>query len=93
MTEQTTITLVDAPDRIEDPEIPGLYPRENQRTYKVSDLDKTHTVKIDRNPDVSWEYRVQNLVGGTWHTLLTGSTVKTEIPFDEAAARAAAVLL
>lgn len=92
MTEPT-IVLVDAPDRIEDPEF-GLIGRESQRTYKVSDGTTTHTVKVDRDPGSAYQYRVQNLVGNKWHTLLTGDTVDNgKIPFDEAAARAAAVLL
>ena len=94
MTEPT-ITLVDRPDRPDPNDEFALYHvegRESQRTYKVSDGATTHTVRISRD-DTIYQYRIENLVGGKWHKLLTGQTTNNLIPWDEAAARAAAVLL
>jgi hypothetical protein len=96
------VTLIDAPDkRSED------YGRETQRTYKVSDGTTTHKVRIRFGADSRFGYIVENLVGGKWHHLLDGDLIYErtwpdgrttvlsvgEIPFEEAALRAANVLL
>ncbi len=92
MVSEPTIDLVDAPDKPTDPD--DVYqPRESQRVYKVSDGTARHTVRIRRDPDQGYGYIVENLVAGKWHRLLTGDTIDLRIPFDEAAKRAAAVLL
>lgn len=91
-----TITLVDRPDApSDDDEFAQFHDegRERQRTYKVSDGTTTHTVRIQRDPNASYGYIVENLVGNKWHKLLTGDTENMKVPFDKAAARAAAVLL
>lgn len=95
----STILLVDQPD-VPEPGDPFAHlKKENQRTYKVSEgLEKPATVRVRRDVDgpsgSHYLYVVENLVGGKWHRLLTGATdPHGYIPFDEAVARAAAVLL
>lgn len=92
-----TVVLVDAPDKPAEGQA-WAGAREMQRTYKVSDGKVTHTVRIRWDEDRSYGYVVENLVGGKWHKLLTGSTegptaYSLSIPFEKAAERAAAVLL
>jgi hypothetical protein len=97
------ITLIDAPDRRDDLE-PGFRPEENQRIYEVSDPTKSsrvHKVRIRHDFDKSgFSYVIENLVANKWHRLIEadlsarpGGYGREPIPFEEAAMRAAKVLL
>lgn len=93
------IVLVDAPDQ---PEPDGQFIAhawESQRTYRIfarglaGHLSPSETVRIRRHDTEAYTYVVENLVAKRWHTLLRGSTIDNQIPFDEAVLRACNVLL